>query len=171
MIGLFIAIVWGAAELKIRNPKSEGRKKSDVRNPNEIPGSKRELPSSAGFRISDFGFLSAFGLRISDLTEAARFRFVVLGIVAAGLSLALILQTSRQLSYWQNTRTLFTHAAQVTRKNAKAVTILGSLLANEGKMDEAMALYAEALRYQPDDPETHFSRANALEKQGKLDEA
>src|SRR5262249_18272735 len=72
-----------------------------------------------------------------------------------------VVVTSRQLRYWQNTRTLFTHAAQVTHKNAKAITILGSLLANEGKMDQAMALYAEALSYQPDDPETHFSRANA----------
>jgi tetratricopeptide (TPR) repeat protein len=86
-------------------------------------------------------------------------------------AIAMLAMTHKQLIYWKNTRTLFEHAAQVTEKNAKAITILGSLLANEGKMDEAMAHYAEALRYQPDDPETHFSRANALEKQGNLDES
>ena len=76
-----------------------------------------------------------------------------------------------QLGYWKNTRTLFEHADKVTQQNYMAVTILGSLLAKEGKLDEAMEYYQTALRYQPAFPEAHFFLGNALDEQGKLDEA
>jgi len=88
-------------------------------------------------------------------------------IVAAGLLAA----TSVQLGYWQNTRTLFEHAYEVTPKNYMAITILGSLLAKEHKYDEAMADYQTALRYQPAFPEAHFFMGDALDEQGRLDEA
>ncbi len=88
-------------------------------------------------------------------------------IVAAGL----IAATSLQLGYWLNTRTLFEHADKVTQRNYMAVTILGSLLAKEGKLDEAMEHYRTALSYQPAYPEAHFFLGNALDEQGKLDEA
>ena len=47
---------------EIRSPKSEIRKKSEARNPNELAPS-----SEAPVRASDFGFLSDFGFRASDL--------------------------------------------------------------------------------------------------------
>src|SRR5208282_1556580 len=63
-------------------------------------------------------------------------------IVLQGMSLivavALLAATSVQLGYWKDTRTLFEHTAKVTQQNALAVTILGSLLGQEGKLDEAM---------------------------------
>ena len=101
-------------------------------------------------------------------TKVAR---AVLGGVAVVLGLGLLAGTWLQLRYWKNTRSLFARAAEVTRHNARAITVLGSLLAKEGKLSEAMGLYAEALRYKPDNPEAHFFLGNALEQQGKLDEA
>jgi tetratricopeptide (TPR) repeat protein len=100
-------------------------------------------------------------------------RAIRLGLVGAavGLGLALLLATSLQLRYWKDTRSLFSRAAAVTHNNARALTVLGSLLARDGKLPEAIALYTEALRYQPDNPEAHFFFGNALELQGKLDEA
>jgi tetratricopeptide (TPR) repeat protein len=83
----------------------------------------------------------------------------------------LIAATSVQLGYWQNTRTLFEHADRVTLKNYMAITILGSLLAEEHKYDEAMAYYQTALQYQPAFPEAHFFLGGALDEQGRLDEA
>ncbi len=96
---------------------------------------------------------------------------IVLQSLSVVAALALVAATSAQLSYWRNTRTLFEHAANVTRENALAVTILGSLLAEEGKSDKAMEYYQTALRYSPTFPEAHFFLGNALEEQGKLDEA
>jgi len=57
--------------LKIRNPKSEVRKKSEVRSP-KIPASKagrqETFPSNPWIelRISDFELLSDFGFRVSE---------------------------------------------------------------------------------------------------------
>ena len=87
------------------------------------------------------------------------------------VAVALLALTSRQLGYWQNTRTLFEHANQVTQRNALAITMLGSLLDNDGKLNKAMEYYQTALRYSPTFPEAHFFLGNALEEQGKPDEA
>jgi hypothetical protein len=68
---------------KIRRPKSEGRKKSKIRNPNLKPAVARRpesvvlerlsnnyLPHPPGcpIRIFGFGLLSDFGIRSSDLS-------------------------------------------------------------------------------------------------------
>ncbi len=96
---------------------------------------------------------------------------LALGAVAAITGLAMLAGTSLQLRHWKNTRTLFEHAAAVTRHNTRAVTVLGSLLAAEGKPEEAKRLYLLALSYSPDNPETHFNLGKVLDQQGRLDEA
>jgi tetratricopeptide (TPR) repeat protein len=92
-------------------------------------------------------------------------------ILGPAFCLALFTGTFLQVRYWQNTRTLFEHAAKVTHKNHLALTMLGSLMEKEGKSSEAMALYSEALQYKPDYPEAHFFVAHALDQQGKTDAA
>jgi tetratricopeptide (TPR) repeat protein len=126
-IGLFVAVVWGAADLF-----QAWLKKS--------PGNVRLIQGSEA------------GLAIC-------------------VCIAFSVMTAVQLSYWKNTWTLFEHAAKVTRKNPMAATMLGSLLAKEGKLEQAMAYYREALDYEPRFPEAHFFMGNALEKQGKPMEA
>ena len=96
---------------------------------------------------------------------------VVLQSASVLTAVGLMVLTSMQLRYWQNTRTLFEHTDQVTPRNYMAITVLGSLLAKEHKYDEAMAYYHKALSYQPNFPEAHFFLGDALDEQGKLDEA
>jgi tetratricopeptide (TPR) repeat protein len=96
---------------------------------------------------------------------------LALGALAAMAGLAMLAATSLQLRHWRNTRTLFEHAAAVTQNNTRAITVLGSLLAAEGKLEEAKRLYALALSYSPDNPETHFNLGKVLDQQGRLDEA
>ena len=120
-----------------------------------------------------YTYLPLIGLFVSIVwfaCETIKNRLVLQGasVMVAGL---LIATTSVQLGYWQNTHTLFEHTAKVTTKNYMAVTILGSLLAKDGKLDEAMECYQTALHYQPAYPEAHFFLGNALDEQGKLDEA
>src|SRR5258708_1227418 len=55
---------------EIRNPKAETRKKAEVRRPKKAP--ERSPTLRFGFRISAFGFLSAFGFRISDLKREGK---------------------------------------------------------------------------------------------------
>jgi tetratricopeptide (TPR) repeat protein len=96
---------------------------------------------------------------------------LALGALAAVAGLAMLAGTSLQLRHWRNTRTLFEHAAAATQNNTRAITVLGSLLAAEGKLEEAKRLYALALSYSPDNPETHFNLGKLLDQQGRLDEA
>jgi tetratricopeptide (TPR) repeat protein len=96
---------------------------------------------------------------------------VALKVISAITAAVLLASTSVQLGYWKDTRTLFAHADKVTPNNFMAVTILGSLLAKEHKLDEATQYYQTALRYSPAFPEAHFFLGNALEEEGRLDEA
>jgi tetratricopeptide (TPR) repeat protein len=120
-----------------------------------------------------YTYLPLIGLSVAivwsacEIIKSRMFLQIASAIVAVGLLAA----TSAQLGYWQDTRTLFEHTAKVTQKNALAITMLGSLLAQEHKYDEAMAYYQTALRYSPTFPEAHFFLGNALDEQGKLDEA
>jgi tetratricopeptide (TPR) repeat protein len=83
----------------------------------------------------------------------------------------LLTLTSVQLRYWKNTHTLFEHAVAVTQKNYMAVTLLGSLLAKDGNLDEAIERYNTALNWKHDYPEAHFFLGHALDQQGKIDPA
>ncbi len=92
-------------------------------------------------------------------------------VIGIAVCIAFLVATTLQLRFWMNTRTLFEHAAQVTRNNGRALALLGSLLAAEGKVDEAIPLYRRALSYRPHDPEAHFFLGKAFEQKGKLKDA
>jgi len=52
---------------EFRNPKSEDRKKAEIRNPNSFAASSNQfrIMLLEWLQVSAFGFLSDFGLRIS----------------------------------------------------------------------------------------------------------
>jgi tetratricopeptide (TPR) repeat protein len=106
----------------------------------------------------------------AEVVRDALSRRVVTAAAAVVLVLSISL-TTRQLRYWKDTRTLFERAEAVTSNNLMAITMLGSLLAKEGKLDEAMERYRAALRINPVYPEAHFFMGHALEQKSRLDEA
>lgn len=78
----------------------------------------------------------------------------MLGVVSAVILAACLVGTSRQLSYWRNSVTLFSHALAVTPDNAVAECNLGSALESEGKTKEAREHLERALRLSP-----HYANA------------
>jgi tetratricopeptide (TPR) repeat protein len=67
--------------------------------------------------------------------------------VAAGL--ACLVLTARQVSYWQNSKTLFEHAIQVNGESAVAHSCLGDALRVEGRYEDALVEYRKAIAIEP----------------------
>ncbi len=118
-IGLFIALVWGGAELLSR-------------------------------------------LRCSRSISSA---------VSLGLLVACGLLTVRQVKVWESDLTLFGHAKEVTDRNYIALTIYGRQLADQGKNEEALALYLQAMAIQPRHAAGRYVIAEVYRNMGRTNEA
>jgi hypothetical protein len=73
-----------------------------------------------------------------------------------------------QTGYWQNSRTLWTHAAQVTRGNWLAWNHLATLDAKDGQYAEALQLTREVVRVRPDFAGGYLNLGNVLMESGEL---
>jgi tetratricopeptide (TPR) repeat protein len=98
--------------------------------------------------------------------EAAA-RFPAVKYFAPAALAALAVATVVELRYWKDTRTLFSRAMEVTQDNYMAMTLVGSMEADQGDLDGAVKLYRDALRCLPNYPEGHFFYARALERKGQ----
>jgi Tfp pilus assembly protein PilF len=119
-----------------------------------------------------FAYVPLIGLFIMvvwSLAEwAARWPRGEIALSAAGV-LALggcVVLTCRQLSYWQNTTTLFEYALEVTTNNSCAHFSLGNELADRGKTQEAMQQWETALEIDPGRAYIHGRIASSLCQQG-----
>ncbi len=95
----------------------------------------------------------------------------VLSLVVTLILSACLFITARQLRYWQNSITLFTHAIQVTAENATPHNNLGGALTDQGKYEEAVAQFNLALKLRPDWDMPHNNLGIALINQGKVQDA
>jgi tetratricopeptide (TPR) repeat protein len=84
---------------------------------------------------------------------------------------ALVAVTLSEFRYWRDTTTLFGRALEVTHGNYLAMTLVGSMDADKGQLDDAIQLYRKALAIKPTYPEAHFFLGRALERKGQMDEA
>ncbi len=96
---------------------------------------------------------------------------------AATVSIAALMVTACaactlfQLRYWRNSETLFMHALRATGQNCVAYNILGLVLQRQGRLDEAVGHYAQALQLDPDYAVAHYNLAAAFRAKGMRDEA
>ena len=72
--------------------------------------------------------------------------------------------TWAQIGQWQDSRTLFEHALEVTGGNYLAHHNLGVALADEGRANDAIAQFQESLRIRPDYAQARTDLGNALSK-------
>jgi tetratricopeptide (TPR) repeat protein len=113
----------------------------------------------------------AWGAAETRNLKPETFRTVFLGGIA-GIALVLLAATARtQVGYWKDGVTLFKHAVEVTEMNIIAHTNLGVALFEQGKVEEAIKEYSEALAIQPNFAKAHNNLGVALAKQGKPEEA
>ena len=117
-----------------------------------------------------YTYLPAIGLFIILAWGGAELagRYPVVKLLAPALALTMLAATWMQIHYWKDSRTIFERARQVTQKNYLALTMLGSLHADDGDLDGAMRLYREALHDNQGYPTAHFFFARGLEQQGNI---
>jgi tetratricopeptide (TPR) repeat protein len=96
--------------------------------------------------------------------------WAVVGIMSTVI-IVFCLWTYERNSVWLDPVALWRDSADKSEKKARPHLNLGVALAKQGRLDEAISHYLEALRREPDNEMAHISLGAALVKQGKLDEA
>lgn len=86
---------------------------------------------------------------IADLTRFLPLRNYGLAIFCGAILITLTVATRRQLSYWQNSLTLFARALDVTDNNDIAHNNLGAILVRKGRLDEGLEHLYTAVRLNP----------------------
>ncbi len=119
----------------------------------------------AGFQSSAdrYTYLPQFGLTVALVWGAASLCRPWPVAQQAGLGLAGVLllglaaTTLRQLGFWADSRTLFTHTLDCEPDNYFAHVAVGRELARQERLDQARVHFEAATRRSPRDTEAHFS--------------
>jgi len=95
------------------------------------------------------GLFIAIAWGVPDLLGKWEYRKVALSVSAVGVLSILSVCTWVQVGYWRDSITLFQHTLGVTTNNLKIHLKLGVVLQRQGKVEEAMKCWREALRIDP----------------------
>ena len=121
--------------------------------------------------LPQIGLYVALAWGAADVCRSWPYRRWVCG-VASALVLAVLMGCAwRQTSSWRDSETLWTHALACTSRNCAAHYNLGIVLDRQGRLDETLAHYQQALAIDPNCAEAHNNMGVALVRLGRLDEA
>ena len=96
------------------------------------------------------------------------------GVTAAGtvaILLALGIALHRQVSFWSDNVTLWTHTLEITEANFTAEDNLAGALITQGRVEEALPHLLRARALRPDDPQSALNVATYLQMHGKYQAA
>src|SRR5208337_3715114 len=116
--------------------------------------SRRTAASEGSANLAGHGYLSIAGL----------------AVVSFSILLALLLVTRRQLDYWADDLTLWSHAAQVTRGNWLSEDMVGEALRDKGEPEAAMQHFRAAVAIYPAAPFPYFHIGLYEQEHGNLPE-
>jgi tetratricopeptide (TPR) repeat protein len=108
---------------------------------------------------------------VCELTRGWRYQALALSVAGSAVVVACLTLTRQQIGYWKDSETLFQHALKVTECNWFVHNHLGAAFYKQGRTDEAIRQYREALRLNPAFAQAHNNLGAALEKEGQTDEA
>ncbi len=124
-----------------------------------------------------YAYLSFIGLFImvcwgvADWAEEKHFPAAVLPAVSLAALIALSAVAYRQVGYWQDNVTLWSHALQVTDRNWLAENNLGRALLVQGHADEAIPHFFKAAEIYPADPISNMNIATYEQQRGDFQAA
>jgi len=108
---------------------------------------------------------------VSDWARRERVPKALLPSVSVVVLLVLSFITHRQIGYWHDNLSLWTHALQVTDRNWVADDMVAGLLLNSGHAAEAMPYYYAAAVISPKDAGSNLAVAIYEQNHGHLEEA
>ena len=159
VIGVFVMVVWAAAEAvqssesKVQGPKS---KVSSQRAPTSIQQPAASVTHHAPYLSSS---VSICGSPLLSCGLAA--------VVLAGC----VVMTSLQLRHWRNSVTLFQQAARVEPDNFMAWLMLGNGFFERREFNSALGAYESAAHLRPDYPVAWLREGATLTELGRLADA
>ncbi len=104
----------------------------------------------------------------ADLASEKRLPPALLPGLSAVILLALMFVTYRQVGYWNDHVTLWTHALKVTSNNWLAENNLGTALLKAGSMDAAVPHFRAAAALNPTDPNVNLNLGTYEQSRGNL---
>jgi Tfp pilus assembly protein PilF len=121
--------------------------------------------------IPSIGLFIGIVFGLGDLAVVWRVGRVPIAVASVIVLLSLGVASGMQVHRWRDSEALFEQTLSVTSNNALIQNQLGSLLNRQGKHDEAITHFAEALRIKPDYFHALANMARVLSQQGKNAEA
>jgi protein O-mannosyl-transferase len=121
-----------------------------------------------------YAYLSFVGLFImvcwlvADWAQQTRVAPTFLPAVSVAALLALGVVAHRQVSFWNDHVTLWTHALEVTNNNWVAENNLGAALLKEAKVEEAIPHFRAAAALDPSDPNSNLNIGTYEQMHGNL---
>ena len=136
------------------------------------------LVQTGGWAMADrHAYLPSLGLLIlviwgtHELIRRCHRGVIALSVAGSAAIVLCMGLTRQQLGHWKNSEALFRHALEVTKNNDLAHNNLGTALAEQGRMDEAISHFRKAISLKPDYAQAHYNLGTALGEQGQMDEA
>jgi protein O-mannosyl-transferase len=102
---------------------------------------------------------------LADWAAERRTRVVGLTCATAVVLAALGALTYRQVAFWHDSETLWTHAVAVTRDNYVAHINLGETFLNQERTEEAAVHFRAAVQIRPSDPAAHLNLGTCERRQ------
>jgi hypothetical protein len=109
--------------------------------------------------VSFLGLFIMICWGVADWAQEKQFPAALLPAVSCALLLTLGVTTRHQLDYWRTDVDLWTHTLQVTSRNSVAESELGTALAIDGKVEEAVPHFYNAIAIAPSDYLSHMGIA------------
>ena len=121
--------------------------------------------------VPSIGLFIMLAWGINDLVRAGHLSRQVVVLVAFTSFTACYILTSRQIGYWQNTFTLFQHAAAITSNNSTAHSLVGQCLLSQRQYADAASEFVLAAKREPMNPQIQIGLAKAMLGQGRTRDA
>jgi len=121
--------------------------------------------------IPYIGLFIVIAWGLPELLSKWLYRKIARGIAAAMVLTAMGIGTYRQVGYWKNSSTLFTHAIEVTQNNYIAHNNLGVAYGNLGRYQDAIESCKQAIKIKPDYVDAHCNLGTAYLNLGRYQDA